>query len=400
MIENMHPVCWEVISRPERFTVDPGECLPLFQKAFDFVKQRVDEGISTFYQPMEFPTPSSTGLFYDAVEHYEWTNSFWTGMVWLCYEMTGHEKYKGFAQREVHTYFATRMKEKRNVDNHDIGFLYILSAKPAWMLDGDRQALELVEQAAEILQKRFLDPPGILQAVGKLDDPKEQGIYIVDSVMNASLLYWMYQQTGNTIYLDTAQAHMQQVARHSVKEDASCYHKLRLRPDGQIAEKFAGQGHSLSGCWARGITWLQYGFALAYRYTGEKDYLELSEKLSAYHLNRLPEDLVSYWDLSWASGPEERDSSAAAIQACALLELAGQLGAERGSLYRNAACAIVKSLAEHYLTRAYPQANGVLLHGVYSKPTGLGVDESCIWGDYFFAEALVRILKPDWKCYW
>ena len=31
---------------------------------------------------------------------------------------------------------------------------------------------------------------------------------------------------------------------------------------------------------------------------------------------------------------------------------------------------------------------------------GLGIDECNIWGDYFYMEALMRFLNPDWKKYW
>ena len=39
-----------------------------------------------------------------------------------------------------------------------------------------------------------------------------------------------------------------------------------------------------------------------------------------------------------------------------------------------------------------PGADGLLLHGVYSKPDGRGVDECTIWGDYYYMEALFRLL--------
>ena len=36
--------------------------------------------------------------------------------------------------------------------------------------------------------------------------------------------------------------------------------------------------------------------------------------------------------------------------------------------------------------------SGLLLHGVYSKPDNRGVDECTIWGDYYYMEALFRLL--------
>jgi unsaturated chondroitin disaccharide hydrolase len=36
-----------------------------------------------------------------------------------------------------------------------------------------------------------------------------------------------------------------------------------------------------------------------------------------------------------------------------------------------------------------PDWEGILRHGVYHDPKGLGVDESVAWGEHFFVEALV-----------
>jgi unsaturated chondroitin disaccharide hydrolase len=32
-------------------------------------------------------------------------------------------------------------------------------------------------------------------------------------------------------------------------------------------------------------------------------------------------------------------------------------------------------------------------------PNGVGVDESCIWGDYFYLESLMRVSRL-WTPYW
>jgi unsaturated chondroitin disaccharide hydrolase len=72
---------------------------------------------------------------------------------------------------------------------------------------------------------------------------------------------------------------------------------------------------------------------------------------------------------------------------------------EYRTIYGNAAIQMVKALAEKYTTKNNPESNGILLHAVYGKPNGNGIDECCIWGDYYYFEALVRLLK-DWKLYW
>ena len=56
---------------------------------------------------------------------------------------------------------------------------------------------------------------------------------------------------------------------------------------------------------------------------------------------------------------------------------------------------MTRSLAEHYATREYPASNAQILHGVYSKPGGSGVDEANLWGDYFYVEALMRLVQGE-----
>ena len=128
---------------------------------------------------------------------------------------------------------------------------------------------------------------------------------------------------------------------------------------------------------------------------------EIATRLAHYFLNRTPADWVCYWDLSFSEGAEERDSSAAAIAACGLLELAGHLPVADGRrrLYEHAAAHIGASLASAYFAEGRDGANGLLRHAVYSKPASEGVDESCIWGDYFYMELLAR-LRLSWKPYW
>ena len=52
------------------------------------------------------------------------------------------------------------------------------------------------------------------------------------------------------------------------------------------------------------------------------------------------------------------------------------------------------------------ESNGILLMGTYSKKSPYntcaeaGVNECVIWGDYFYMEALHRLLDPDWHPYW
>jgi unsaturated chondroitin disaccharide hydrolase len=88
------------------------------------------------------------------------------------------------------------------------------------------------------------------------------------------------------------------------------------------------------------------------------------------------------------------DTSAAAIAACGLLRLASVArDAARSRRYRTAALRTVETLCREHVARDDPGWEGILKHGVYHLHKKLGVDESVMWGEYFFVEALDRALR-------
>jgi unsaturated chondroitin disaccharide hydrolase len=108
---------------------------------------------------------------------------------------------------------------------------------------------------------------------------------------------------------------------------------------------------------------------------------------------------VPLWDLDVpGDGRQPHDSSAAAIAASGLLDLAETVAdpADR-ERYRTAALQTLGTLCtDDYLARSQPEWEGILLHGVYHLHKGLGVDESVAWGEYFFVESLVKVVdKPS-----
>ncbi|VFS77679.1 Unsaturated glucuronyl hydrolase [Kluyvera cryocrescens] len=154
-------------------------------------------------------------------------------------------------------------------------------------------------------------------------------------------------------------------------------------------------------CWARGQAWGVYGFLLNYLHTGDNRLLELSQTLANYYLNRLPDDLICYWDLALTSSASERDSSAAAIVACALLELVKHLPVthpDRES-YETLALRMIGNMIDGYVNREHAPGQGLLEHSVYYFKGDVGVNECCSWGDYFLMEAITRATQ-NWRSYW
>lgn len=166
------------------------------------------------------------------------------------------------------------------------------------------------------------------------------------------------------------------------------------------------QGNRNKSAWARGQAWGIYGIALSYHYLKDESYIDLFCRVADFFIRHLPEDLIPYWDFDFDTGSEEpRDSSAAAIAVCGMLEMVKYLDQERAEKYRNVAYRMLHALICHCGNTDIRQSNGLLLHGTYARDSkentckNRGVDECNTWGDYFYMEALTRVLV-DWKMYW
>ena len=80
-----------------------------------------------------------------------------------------------------------------------------------------------------------------------------------------------------------------------------------------------------------------------------------------------------------------------------MLDLARQASSpERGAAYRDTALAMLDALVDpQYLASDTPGWEGILKHGVYHTDKGLGVDESVMWGEFFFVEALTKVVMGE-----
>nr|AIA90232.1 CAZy families GH88 protein [uncultured Clostridium sp.] len=72
-----------------------------------------------------------------------------------------------------------------------------------------------------------------------------------------------------------------------------------------------------------GQAWGIYGFALGFKDLKDPALLDAAWRCADYFVDHLPDDDVPYWDLVYLEGSHApRDSSAAAIAAAGLLQLA------------------------------------------------------------------------------
>ena len=353
------------------------------------------------YFGTRFPSPAARNQAYGIIDNIEWTDGFWTGLLWLCYEYTGDDAFKNLALKNVGS-FLNRVEKRIELDHHDLGFLYSLSCVAGYKLTGSAEGRRAGLLAADKLMERFQEKGGFIQAWGELG-ARDNYRLIIDCLLNIPLLHWAFLETGKPVYRNAAMRHYEAACNNVIRDDASAYHTFYFDPEtGEPLKGVTRQGYSDDSAWARGQAWGIYGIPLNYRYVKDDSAFNLFKGMTNYFLNRLPEDEVCYWDLIFTDGSNQsRDSSAAAIGVCGIHEMLKYLPEVESdkNTYRHAMHCILRSLMERYTAPETKAGNPVLLHGVYSWHSGKGVDEGNIWGDYYYMEALMRFYK-DWNLYW
>ena len=351
-----------------------------------------------------FPSSASKGgEYYPIPNRGGWTQCFYTGMLFLAYQYTGDKKYLDLGLKLVET-FIDRVDNMLGMDDHDIGFNFTLSTVAAYKITGDKRYLEKSIDAARVLGNRFREKGQFIQLAGD-ENCKDKAYYrlIIDCLMNVNLLYFAGRATGEAEFTRKGFAHFNTTMETAIREDGSSYQNYYFEPS--TGERLGGgtkQGFSATSCWSRGQAWGVTGVPYTYSYMHNDTILEKYYKIVDYYLAHLPTDKIAYWDLDFTDGGEPRDSSSSAIAVCGLIEATRNmpLDAEHKARYEAARDEILNALIDECATDADSAAEGLLLHGTYYYAGRIGIDECCIWGDYFYMEALMRMLRSDWKKYW
>ena len=341
--------------------------------------------------------------FYKAVDSmvcpYGYGESLHYGMTPYVFDFTGDpgKDYNDVYEKQIKS-FRYRIDHRVVVDHHDMGFIYSLSCVAAYKLTGDEFAKETALLAADNLKARFREKGQFIQAWGELDT-KENYRLIIDCLLNLPILYWATEVTGDGSYRECALKHLETTRKVIFRPDYSTYHTYYFDLEtGKPAYGATKQGYSDESTWSRGQSWGVYGLMLNYMYEKADGIPEEWKKVTDYFLAHLPQDKAAYWDFYFMDGPEPRDSSASAIAVCGILEAYKQGVCDED--YLEKAYEILESLAENYAAPENDEVNGILLHSTYGRLLGDGIDECCLWGDYFYMEALMRVIKPEWKPYW
>lgn len=326
------------------------------------------------------------------VDYQDWTSGFWPGILWYSYQYTHDPKLKVAAER-----FSNELKPLafRPVLDHDLGFQMNCSFGNGYRITNDKAYKDVLLAAADTLANLFNPKVGTILSWPV--EVKNLGAYntIMDNMMNLELLFWAAKNGGGKRLYDMAVSHANKTMQNQFRNDYSCYHVVLYDSlTGKMIKRITHQGFTANSMWARGQSWAIYGYTMCYRETRDKKYLEFAQKVAGIYLERLPKDLIPYWDFDDAAIPNTpKDVSAAAVTASALLELSTYLkDNNKASFYKEKAVAMLKAIStEKYQSRNLN--NAMLLHSTGHKPHNSEVDASIIYADYYYMEALLRLKK-------
>jgi unsaturated chondroitin disaccharide hydrolase len=318
-----------------------------------------------------------------------WTSGFFPGSLWLMYEATGDPAWRSAAEARQ----APLASQRTRTSTHDLGFMLFDSLGLGYELTGVDRYRQVVLTAARSLATRYSD---VVHAIRSVNNPPRAGGsdfgVVVDGLMNLELLSWAAEHGDDPGLATLALDHALTTARAHVRENGSTYQLVVFDSrDGAVKRRGTAQGYSDSSTWSRGQAWALYGFTSAYRYSHDPRMLAGARRVGHYFVAHLPEDRVPYWDFQAPDRPDApRDSSAAAIAASGLLELA-RLEPDAGRARHDLAIAraILRSLSSPAYLAEGTKFRSILLRGT-SDWKRAQYDRGLVYGDYFFLEALLR----------
>lgn len=324
----------------------------------------------------------------------DWRSGFFPGSVWYLYELTKDSTLLPLAEK-----YTEAIKGAKDLTwHHDVGFIIECSFGNALRMAPAESYKEVIVEAARSLSTRFRPVAGIIQSwnvdKGWQAERGWECPVIIDNMMNLELLFHATHLTGDSSFYKIAVSHADRTLAEQFRPDGSCYHVVDYDlKTGAVRHRHTAQGYSHESAWSRGQAWAIYGFALCYRETGDRRYLDQAVKTFRFMKNHpsMPSDRIPYWDMDAPDIPNApRDVSSASCMASALYMIS-TLDADNSAGYKNEADSIMFSLASPAY-RAKPGENGnfILMHSVGSIPHNAEIDVPLNYADYYFLEALKR----------
>jgi unsaturated chondroitin disaccharide hydrolase len=353
-------------------------------QALDFAQAQVRALISN--HPDYFPLYTEDGKWQHGREAWtNWCEGFLGGMMWIFAARSGDRYW-----RERAEHYSLLIEERQHDTNvHDLGFVFWPTWKRWFDQTGDESFEARVIQAGRTMGLRFNEKGKFLRSFVAPDS------CFIDIMMNVGIIFHAANRTNDRGLLMKAAEHCLTTRRCLVRGDGSTAHEgIFDLETGEFLRQATHQGWRDDSSWARGQAWALYGFGTAYWLSGEEHFLDTAQRCADFYIERTLPNGVPPNDWEEPSPRRPAESSAAAIAASGLLQLAALTpDAQRAAKYTKYARTILDTLlTAEFLAVDTPGWEGILMHGSYHERKDLGVDESVMWGEYFFVEALDKLL--------
>jgi unsaturated chondroitin disaccharide hydrolase len=359
---------------PDTRTLEVGEALEF---AAGQVRRLVERA------PGQMPTYTQDGRWVFDSDPWapNWSGGFLTGMMWVFAQHSGDDWWRERAQE-----YCLRLESRKDdTGTHDVGFVL----EPSWGrwydLDGSPRARDVLIQGGRTMAGRLQGAGGYLSTW--VDD----GSTFIDVMMNVGIIFRAAAYSDDATLRQIALRHCRTSRRYLMRGDGSTAHEGWFDTEsGEFLRTATHQGFRSDSTWARGQAWAIYGFANSYRHTGEADLLDAARRAADFYIDHTPGHGVPPNDWSDATGPLQLEASAAAIAAAGMLHLGEAFdGDAAAGRYRGYGLRILETLrSTEFMAADRPDYEGILRHATYHFRNGLGIDESVMWGEYYFVEAL------------
>ena len=370
--------------------LEPENDKALFEDAFSFAAQQVRRLLEA--HPDFYPIYTMSGRWkHEGPAWTHWCDGFLPGMMWLFYRRANQEAPKAdYWLKQAIRYTKPLEPRKLDRDTHDLGFIFLHTYYRWYQLTKDPALNDVLIEAGRTLSLRFREKGQYLRSF-----VAENSLF-VDIMMNVGIIFYAARETGDKRLRDVAVRHSLTTRRVLVRGDGSTAHEGIFDTEtGEFLKQTTHQGYRGDSCWSRGLAWALYGFGTSYEYSRDPRFLHTAVACADFYITHTPSDGIPPWD--FGAPPESRkllDTSAAAIAASGLLRLSRLLhDSVKGHFYWSTAVHILRSLCQKHLAQPDQAWEGILKGGVYHIHKELGVDESVMWGDYFFVEALEHALR-------
>ncbi len=322
-------------------------------------------------------------------EHARWTGGFFVGMQWLAGVLRDDPAILSTA-RSWAVRLAPRASDR---STHDMGFIFEPSCVRGHNIRADDQLRSMAITAAGSLASRYVSKGRYIPAWDPSEGSEYLALAIVDTVMNLPILCWAARESDDDRLQEVAVQTVETIREQHIRPDGAAYHVVDHDPEtGEVTRRGTHQGAHDESCWTRGQAWTLYGFTRMATILESEQLMATARETADYFVAQLGDRAVPPWDFDRNDPNEPIDSSAGAIAASGLLELGRRTG-EKG--YTDAGARLVDGLIDECVDFEHVEKPGLLMHGTVDYPRRSGVDESIMYGDHYFMEALVKLRRPE-----